>query len=316
MIISASRRTDIPTWYSRWFVNRVHAGFADVRNPMNPRQVSRVDLSPRVVDAIVFWTKNPLPMMPLLPELGAYMYYFQFTLNAYGRDVEARVPDKADVMIPAFQELARRIGPERVVWRYDPIFLTPRYTTEYHVRAFGEMARRLEGYTQQCVISFLDLYRHTRTNMKGTVLLPMGEAEMRSLARQLADIARRHGMVMTSCAEAIDLQDCGVAHGRCIDGALLERLLGQRLDAGRDAGQREHCGCMASIDIGMYSTCRNGCSYCYANHVPGRAEQLAMQHDPASTLLIGHVGPEDHLTQRAVRSLRQTQLGMFDGVEA
>lgn len=312
MIISASRRTDIPTWYAPWLVNRVRAGFVDVRNPMNPRQISRVDLSPRVVDAMVFWTKNPLPMLPLLPELAAYMYYFQFTLNAYGRDVEAHVPSKADVMIPAFQDLARRLGPERVVWRYDPIFLTPHYTAEFHAEAFGQMAKRLEGYTQQCVISFLDLYRHTRANMKGTALLPMGEAEMRSLARRLADMARRHGMVMTSCAEAIDLQDCGVAHGSCIDGALLERLLGQKIDAGKDPGQRGHCGCIPSIDIGMYSTCRNGCSYCYANHVPGREAALAQQHDPASTLLIGHVGPEDHVSVRAVKPLRRAQMGMFD----
>ena len=137
MIISASRRTDIPAYYSDWFYNRIREGFVCVRNPMNFHQVSRISLSPDVVDGIVFWTKNPLPLMPRLEELRAYPFYFQFTLTPYGKDVEPGVPNKNDVILPAFQELSRQIGPERVIWRYDPILFTDHYTMDYHITSFS-----------------------------------------------------------------------------------------------------------------------------------------------------------------------------------
>lgn len=124
MIISASRRTDIPSYYSEWMLNRLKEKYVLVRNPMNIHQVSKIDLSPNVVDAIVFWTKNPTPMLGRLDELKDYIYYFQFTLTAYGPDVERNLPSKNRIIIPTFQELSKEIGKEKVVWRYDPIFLT------------------------------------------------------------------------------------------------------------------------------------------------------------------------------------------------
>ena len=133
MIISASRRTDIPAYYALWFLRRLEAGFVCVRNPVNFHQVSRIPLSPEVVDGIVFWTKNPTPMLDRLPLLKDYPFYFQFTLTAYAQDLEPGVPNKNEVIIPAFQELSRRIGPERVIWRYDPILPTPKYNIDYHV---------------------------------------------------------------------------------------------------------------------------------------------------------------------------------------
>ena len=173
MIISASRRTDIPAYYADWFCNRIREGYVCVRNPMNFHQVSRIDLSPDVVDGIVFWTKNPLPLMARLEELRGYTFYFQFTLTPYGKDVEPCVPSKNDVILPAFQELSRRVGPERVIWRYDPILFTNRYTMDYHITFFSQLARRLEGYTRKCIISFVDLYRNTQTNMKGLGFVPL-----------------------------------------------------------------------------------------------------------------------------------------------
>ena len=156
MIISASRRTDIPTYYSEWFFNRLHEGYVLVRNPMNIHQVSKITLNPDVVDGIVFWTKNPTPMLDKLDQLNDYTYYFQFTLNAYGRDVETGVPSKNNVIIPAFQKLSDKIGPERVIWRYDPIFISKIYTIDYHLHYFEQLAKRLSPYTKKCTISFLD----------------------------------------------------------------------------------------------------------------------------------------------------------------
>lgn len=146
MIVSASRRTDIPTFYSEWFYNRIKEGFLYVRNPMNAHQISRIDLSPDVVDCIVFWTKNPIPMLPRLDELAAYKYYFQFTLTGYGRDMEANLPDKKEKLIPAFKQLAEKIGKKRIIWRYDPIVFTKKYSPEYHIKAFTQIAEALDAH--------------------------------------------------------------------------------------------------------------------------------------------------------------------------
>ena len=213
MIISASRRTDIPAYYSDWFCNRLREGFVCVRTPMNFHQVSRIALSSDVVDGIVFWTKDPRPLMPRLEELRAYPYYFQFTLTPYGKDMEPGLPDKGAVLLPAFQMLSDMIGPERVIWRYDPILLTARYTADFHITAFRQMAQRLEGYTHKCVISFVDLYRNTQARLSGLGFAPLAEKEIAELAQRLAEIAGRHRLVLETCAETIDLRRFGIAHG-------------------------------------------------------------------------------------------------------
>ena len=171
MILSVSRRTDIPAFYADWFFNRIKEGFIYVRNPMNIHQVSRISLSPSIIDCIVFWSKNPKPMLDRLDELKNYMYYFQFTINPYDIKLEEYVPTKSGI-IDTFKELSNKIGPERVIWRYDPIILTDTLTMEYHVKYFEELAKRLNGFTQTCVISFVDLYKKTepkRTYCQGTI---------------------------------------------------------------------------------------------------------------------------------------------------
>ena len=160
MIISVSRRTDIPSYYSEWFFNRLKDGYAYVRNPMNPHQISEVSLSPDVVDGIVFWTKNPTPMLNRLDELQDYTYYFQFTLTPYGVDIEKNIPSKNKIVIPTFQKLSTLIGKDRVIWRYDPILLNDKYTLQYHMKYFRVLCDKLAGYTEKCTISFLDLYKN------------------------------------------------------------------------------------------------------------------------------------------------------------
>lgn len=305
MLISASRRTDIPAYYSNWFFNRLEAGYVCTRNPMNHHQISRISLSRDVVDGIVFWTKNPTPMLDQLPLLKDYPYYFQFTLNAYGRDMEAGVPSKNDVIIPAFRKLSERIGSERVIWRYDPIILTPAYSIEYHVHYFEKLAKRLSGYTGKCVISFVDMYRHLGAVSRDMQFLPIGKAQMYELAGRFADTARRYDLTLETCAEAVDLSQFGISHGHCIDGELFAKLTGQTLALGKDRNQRTECGCMASIDIGMYDSCANGCQYCYANHSPITVRRNIQAHDPCSPLLYGNFGPEDIVKDRIVESCAQ-----------
>ena len=311
MIISASRRTDIPAYFADWFYQRMEEGFVHVRNPMNVHQVSEVPLTPDVVDGIVFWTKDPRPMMDRLDRLQEFPFYFQFTVNPYDTDLEPGVPKKADKIIPAFQELANGLGKERVIWRYDPIVLTDKYTVDEHVRRFRMLADKLSGHTEKCVISFVDLYQKTQRNMAGVDLLPLGVPEMEQLAEAFSGIAREHGLGLETCAEALDLDAFGIQHACCIDRALLERISDCELDVAKDKNQRLVCGCVASIDIGAYNTCSHLCRYCYANFSEQAVKDARAQHDPRSSLLVGHLSDEDVVTPRKVKSLKQTQTTLF-----
>ncbi len=307
MIISASRRTDIPSFYSEWFFTRLKEGDVLVRNPMNPHQIGKVSLSPEVVDGIVFWTKNPLPMLGRLPELERYLYYFQFTLNAYGRDVEPGLPSKKDILIPAFQHLSKSIGRERVVWRYDPIFFSEEYTVDYHCKSFRAVAARLGEYTEKCTVSFLDLYRHIARTVRRLDIRPGTAEQQLQLLQKFSEIAGEYGFCIDTCAEEPGFDALGIPHARCIDRERLERLGNCRMPVPKDPNQRPACGCAASIDIGAYNTCPNGCLYCYANHSLGAAGTRMQAHRPDSPLLFGSVEAGDVIKERTMKSYRRDQ---------
>ncbi len=312
MILSVSRRTDIPNYYSDWFYNRIKEGFLYVRNPINAHQISKISLSPDLVDCIVFWTKNPENMLGRLDELKDYPFYFQFTLTGYGRDVEPGIPDKRRHMIDVFRLLSDKIGRDRVIWRYDPILTTDVYTREYHLKAFMEIARSLKGYTEKVIISFVDLYARTRRNTQKLQIYMLTEKDMIAVAEKMARIAKANQMSVESCAEPADLRKAGVKHGSCIDRELIEKMIGCRLTGSKDRNQREQCGCMESVEVGAYNTCRNGCSYCYANDSEGRVERNIRQYDVNSPLLCGRVEAEDVVTERKVKSLKTGQMSLFD----
>ncbi len=312
MILSVSRRTDIPNYYSDWFLNRIREGYLYVVNPMNPLQVSRIDLSPRVIDCIVFWTKNPANMLDKLEELKDYKYYFQFTLTGYGKEVEPGVPDKKAKIIPTFIELSQKLGKERVIWRYDPIFLSEKYTQEYHLKAFETIAGKLDGYTERVIISFVDLYKKIQTNVTDLHMIPTTDEDMRYLAGTMVKIAEAHHMVVESCAEKIDLEDLGVKHGSCIDKALIERIIGCKISVDKDKNQRPECGCFASVEVGTYNTCLNGCKYCYANLKDHVVRENAALYDKNSPLLCAKIKPEAKITQRKMESCKEMQLDLFD----
>ena len=302
MIISASRRTDIPTFYSKWFEQRVKEGFLYVRNPINHSQVSRIDLSPDVVDCIVFWTKNPIPMLERLDSFSAYPYYFQFTLTGYGRDVEAHLPDKKKELIPAFKQLSDTIGPERVIWRYDPIAFTDKYTPQYHLHAIEEIARELENRTEKCVISFVDVYQRNAKSISEIAPYELDRDRLLEFARDISDIAGTHSMEVATCAEAIDLESAGIKHNCCIDAELIGRIAGGEMTVGKDKSQRLECGCAASIDIGTYNTCGNGCKYCYANFMPAAVKPNMTSHDWRSTMLCDELSEDDKVTERKMKA--------------
>lgn len=312
MIISASRRTDIPSYYSEWMINRLKEKYVLVRNPMNIHQVSKVDLSPDVVDAIVFWTKNPTPMLPYLDEIKDYTYYFQFTLTAYGSDVEKNVPSKNKIIIPAFQQLSKEIGKEKIIWRYDPIFFSEQYSMEYHSKYFEVLASKLGDYTEKCTVSFIDMYRNTERNIKTLNVIQDTYKMQEELLQRFVEISKNHGLYIDTCAEIGDFHNIGVYHAHCIDRKRIERIGGFKLNVDKDANQRSECGCVASIDIGAYNTCKNGCLYCYANYSANTVEKNFGMHNPKSPLLFGEIDDTDVIKDRKVKSLIDNQMNLFD----
>lgn len=311
MIISASRRTDIPAFYSEWFFNRIKDGYVLVRNPMNIHQVSRIKLTPDVVDCIVFWTKNPRPMLSRLDELKDFKFYFQFTLNSYSTDVEPNVPSKGREVIDTFIELSERIGPERIIWRYDPIIITEKYSIEYHATYFEKLAETLNGKIHRCVISFVDEYKKNAKNFRNNGLRELDMNQMVKIAQRFSEIAERYNFKIYSCAEQIDLSNYGIEHNSCIDKELIEHLVGAKLKVKKDSTQREECGCVDSIDIGSYNTCTHGCKYCYANYSYNVVAANFGCYDPDSPLLCGTIMPDDKITDRPMKSLIDNQLDLW-----
>ena len=291
MIISASRRTDIPAYYAEWFMNRVREGYCDVANPFNPRQVSRVSLRPDDVDAIVFWTRNAAPLLPHLEELDerGYRYYFQYTLVDYPPPFEPAAPPLAK-RLATFVTLADRIGADRVVWRYDPIILSNHTHAAFHGAAFKTLSEALAGHTRRCVVSLLDVYakvgrRLERLRSDGIELLPLSDTEAATLMSSISRMASEQTIEVFTCAETADFSASGIRAGRCIDDELIDRVFGVKVPAAKDSHQRKACRCVVSRDIGAYNTCPAGCLYCYANDDPNRAAAARRHHDDSAAAL-------------------------------
>ncbi len=290
IILSASRRTDIPAFYGEWMRNRLRDGTVQIRNPFRTDRIRELRLSPDTVDAIVFWTKNPRPLMKFLPEIErmGYRYGFQFTLNAYDARLERNLPSEAE-RIRTFRELSSRIGREKIIWRYDPILFTPEIGVPEQLRSFRRLAEALAPYTALCIISYLDFYRKTKKN---TAQIPCREPEEEEIAQSAAGIvgtAREFGLELQSCCEALELY--GIRSGGCLHREFLEGIAGRELPAAKAKSQRAECRCAASVDIGAYETCANGCLYCYANASHENRDQVLREHDPDSPLLNGHSIP-------------------------
>ena len=295
MIISASRRTDIPAFYSQWFMNRVRDGFLLNRNPFNTNQITRVSLKPCDVDVIVFWTRNPSKLMQYLPRLDEleYKYYFQYTITGYPRTIEAAVP-KPYAAIETFIKLSEMIGRDKVVWRYDPILLSNQIDINEHKRLFSKIATLLAGKTNRVVISFADFYKKTQRNLDRVNNLlytdiTQNKNELFELSMYMADVARKNGMIIKSCAEHVDTKNIGIEHGKCIDDELIKDVFDLSLSGKKDKGQRDDCGCIKSVDIGMYNTCLHECAYCYATFNQKTVINNKKKHDVDSSFLIGDV---------------------------
>ena len=308
MIINTGQRTDIPAFYAEWFANRLREGFVCVRNPYNPSQVSRYRLDPTVVDVIGFCTKNPAPMFPYMDLLKDYGQYWFMTITPYGRDMEPNVPDKHR-LLEDFKRLSEQVGVNAIGWRYDPILLSERYTTAYHLRAFETMASALEGYTQTAVISFIDLYPKVRRNFPEA--REVRAEERIRLGKALIEIASAHGMIVKPCAEGDELAPYGADCGGCMRLGDYEKAIGKKLSAPKRKGARAECACYLACDIGAYNTCKHLCRYCYANAEPARVLTQSRLHDPRSPFLIGNYRNGDVIHDVPQRSWIDPQQKLF-----
>lgn len=312
MIVSASRRTDIPAFYSEWFINRLKEGFVYIKNPRNPKRITSVTLSTDVVDCIVFWTKNPRPMLSkleIIDKMG-YPYYFQFTITPYNHYVEKGLPPKSKIM-ETFKELSDKIGKHRVVWRYDPVIITKDFSEQYHFETFGKMCDILGDHTNKCIFSFIDFYRKNRERGKGIVDYEVDNLSRNRIAQGFSKIAKSHNIMLETCAEANDLSLYGVLNASCIDSTMIENLIGYPIRGKRDPNQRPACGCIESVDIGAYDSCSHGCVYCYATTNENMVHKNMRQHDPRSPMLIGYPRGDEIMTAREANCLKVMQSSLF-----
>jgi hypothetical protein len=289
-IISASRRSDIPAFYSRWFLRRLEAGYCEWLHPFSGK-LERVSLLPEDCLAIVFWTRNPAPLFPLLREIRAsgHLTCFHVTLTGYPKPLESHNPGM-EVSIERLRSLVERVGSESVTWRYDPIVVSSCTPEAFHLERFESIARSLDGLIRRVYCSFVDRYGKTQRNFErvsrqyGVAFPDVDVAAERTLALRLRDIADRHGMVLHACCED-DLVDAGLEKGRCVDLDLIRKLRTDVCETLKRRPTREQCGCTESVDIGAYDTCAFGCAYCYATRSRDIALTRLREHDPADTLL-------------------------------
>ncbi len=312
LIISASRRTDIPAFYSDWLVNRLQEGFVYTVSPMNPKQVSKIPLTVDVVDCIVFWTKNAQPMLDKLDVISGmgYSYYFQFTLTPYDHRIEQNLGDKAKIM-EGFKALSEKIGRQRVIWRYDPVIINSSCSVEYHLEQFYNMCSVLKNYTTTCIFSFVELYAKIKKRTKGIIDQEIDFEKQNKIAYAFSEIAKGHQILLETCSEKADFSNYGITHSSCINKTTIETIIGYPINGKRDMNQRPYCGCIESIDIGAYDCCSHGCVYCYAVSNENKIYHNMRRHDHHSPLLFDPPYTDYKIKDRIVTSLKNKQISLF-----
>lgn len=293
MILFASGRTDIPAFYSNWFINRVEAGFVDVRNPFNQKLVSRIYFSD--VDLIMFCSKNPLPMINKLDILKVPVL-FHVTITPYGKDVEPNIPDKR-LIIEGVKKLSLVLGIDNVVVRYDPIFLSDKYNVDYHIKAFDKLCKNLNGYVNKIIVSFMDEYKNVRSNKNILKYRAFTREDYKKIGEAFSKSAMDNGMSVQTCFEDEDLTEYGFVKGECLSHELAYILTGKKFKSS-NVRKEKKCECVQMVDIGDYNSCMHMCKYCYANYDEKAVSNNFERHDDNSSLLIGSIQSDDVIKVR------------------
>lgn len=293
MILFVSGRTDIPAFYSNWFINRVEAGFVDVRNPFNQKLVSRIYFSD--VDLIMFCSKNPLPMINKLDILKVPVL-FHVTITPYGKDVEPNIPDKR-LIIEGVKKLSLVLGIDNVVVRYDPIFLSDKYNVDYHIKAFDKLCKNLNGYVNKIIVSFMDEYKNVRSNKNILKYRAFTREDYKKIGEAFSKSAYDNGMSVQTCFEDEDLTEYGFVKGECLSHELAYILTGKKFKSS-NVRKEKKCECVQMVDIGDYNSCMHMCKYCYANYDEKAVSNNFERHDDNSSLLIGSIQRDDVIKVR------------------
>ena len=293
MILNISGRTDIVAFYSNWLINRLNEGYIDVRNPFNSKLVSRIMLDD--VDLLFFCTKNPIPILDKLKDIKKKIY-FHVTLTSYKKDIEPNLPPKNDI-IEGIKKLSNIIGKENIVVRYDPVFINNIYTLEYHVKAFEKLCSLLDGYIEKILISFLDNYKNVRNNYKVLKYKELDENDYKVIGINFSKSARKHHMVVHTCAEIHNLLEYGFIKDECMSKELSLKLTGKKYKKWK-ARKNVPCECVEMVDIGAYNSCKHFCRYCYANYDEKQVNDNYVKHNPKSSLLIGELKDDDIIKVR------------------
>ncbi len=293
MILFASGRTDIPAFYSNWFINRVKAGFVDVRNPFNQKLVSRIYFSD--VDLIMFCSKNPLPMINKLDILKVPVL-FHVTITPYSKDVEPNIPDKR-LIIDGVKKLSLVLGIDNVVVRYDPIFLSDKYNVDYHIKAFDKLCKNLNGYVNKIIVSFMDEYKNVRSNKNFLKYRAFTREDYKKIGEAFSKSAMDNGMSVQTCFEDNDLTQYGFVKGECLSHELAYILTGKKFKSS-NVRKEKKCECVQMVDIGDYNSCMHMCKYCYANYDEKMVSSNFKRHDDNSSLLIGTIQNDDVIKVR------------------
>ena len=287
MILNVSGRCDIVAFYTPWFMNRYKEGFVDVRNPFYPNLVSRINFLD--VDLIVFCTKNPIPIIDHIKEIKIPII-FQVTITPYKKEIE-KIKSKKEI-IQAVQKLATIFDPEYIYIRYDPIFLSPKYTLDYHLKAFSKLTTLLEGSCKHIIVSFLDIYKNVLKNKDILNYQDFKEEDYKIIGRNFSKIATSHGMTVQTCFEERNLVEYGFLKADCLSPELAFKLTGKKYPKWR-ARKGGNCNCCNMVDIGFYNSCLHMCKYCYANYLESEVVTNYKNHDPNSSLLIGSLKETD-----------------------
>lgn len=313
MILNVSARTDIVNYYGEWLMNRFREGFVYTRNPLFPNRVTRYELTPEKLDAVLFSSKNFAPFFPHVPFFTKnYRTYFYYTITAYGKDIEPHVPDISS-SVDTLLALSELTEPKRLAWRYDPVLLTEQYPIERHLDTFRDIAARVRGRIDRCIFSFVEMHIKLYQNMPEIV--PLTLEQKRTLAEGLGKIARSYGIRLQTCGELNDYSAFGIARSACATLPMLGSANGCTFRNVVHRGNRRNCKCIESRDVGTYNTCPNKCRYCYANTSAEEVDVNREKHDPASPIFIGHLKNDDRLMQGLQLSHLKSdekQISLFD----
>ncbi len=293
MILNVSGRCDVVAFYTKWFLKRYHEGFVDVRNPFNPKLVNRIWFQD--VEAILFCTKNPIPILKHLKEIDKKIL-FHVTLTPYKKDIEPNVPSKKEI-IRSICELSKILGIENVYVRYDPIFLSDKYNLTYHKKAFERLCFLLHGSVKHIIVSFLDEYKNVRKNKKILSYKKLTEDDYMEIGTSFYQIAKKYQMTVQTCFEDRNLCEYGFLKQDCLSQELAYKLTGEIYEKGT-ARKEKKCNCVKMVDIGVYNTCSHFCKYCYANYDEAKVLENRRKHNPDSSLLIGEIEKDDIIKER------------------